>query len=82
MGDDHPSRFEEQYSTDDVLGVFGEVPGPAVVPADVKDALGCSGQTARNKLEELRRDGRIEKREKGRVSLWWLAADEEVSDDA
>lgn len=75
--DSHPTRFTEQYSTDDVLGVFDEVPGPTIVPADVVDELGCSGDTARNKLDELRRDGRVKKREKGRVTLWWLAEEGE-----
>lgn len=73
MGEDHPSRFEEKYSTDDVLDVFEEVPGPTIIVADVKDELGCSRGTARNKLHELHDQGRVEMREKGRVSLWWLA---------
>ncbi len=71
--DSHPTRFTEQYSTDDVRAVFDEIPGPALIAADVRDELGCSRDTARNKLGELHAEGVVETREKGRVTLWWLA---------
>lgn len=83
MAEDHPTRFEEQYSTEDVRGVFDEVRGPALISSDVTEALGCGDQTARNKLEELHDDGRVERRETSHTTLWWLSEDEqeEVSDD-
>lgn len=77
----HPTRFEEQYSTDDVRGVFEQVRGPTIVSSDVTEALGCGDQTARNKLDELHDSGVVKKRKTPVSTLWWLAADEEVSDD-
>lgn len=67
--------FVENTSHSDVLGVFREVEGPVVTSGDVADALGCTRETARRKLNELYDQGRVGKRKTaGRVVYWKLAA--------
>lgn len=66
-------QYVETTALDDVLGVFGEVRGPVVTSADVADALDCSRDTARRKLTELRRQGRVESRETAGRVVWWLS---------
>jgi hypothetical protein len=67
--------FVEDTSHDDVLAVFGHVEGPVVTSGDVADALGCTRETARRKLDELYEQGRLGKRKTaGRVVYWKLAA--------
>ena len=73
-------RYVETTALDDVLGVFGEIRGPVVTSADVADALDCSRDTARRKLGELRRQGRVESRETAGRVVWWLS--NSGSDDA
>lgn len=66
--------FVENTSHDDVLAVFDDVEGPVVTSGDVADALGCTRETARRKLNELHDRGRLGKRKTaGRVVYWKLA---------
>ena len=77
-------RWQARVTPEDVLDVFESVAGPPVITSnDVASSLDCSGDTARNKLNTLYGQRRVDKREAGRTTLWWRAADfEEVSDDA
>jgi predicted ArsR family transcriptional regulator len=72
-------EFAEAVTLDDVLGVFATVEGPIATSGDVADALDCTTQTARRKLNQLREKGAIDSRVAGRTTVWWLtdAADEE-----
>lgn len=68
-GDD--GTFVEATSHDDVRDVFDRVEGPVVTSGDVADALDCSRETARRKLDELYEDGRVGRRKTaGRVVYW------------
>jgi DNA-binding Lrp family transcriptional regulator len=71
---DHGSgRYVEKATLDDVLDAVDAVDGPPVATtADVADATGISRDTARRKLEKLRENGRVERRETaGRAMLYW-----------
>lgn len=70
MGEDNPSGYGEQYSTDAVREVFDEYPRQVITARDVKDTLGCSIETARRKLEILEAAGVVKKRKTGRTVLW------------
>ncbi|MFC7189408.1 hypothetical protein ACFQL7_05815 [Halocatena marina] len=47
--------FIETVTLDAVVGVFDTMAGPAITSSDVADSLGCTPETAREKLTELHR---------------------------
>ena len=65
-------EFAEAVTLDAVLGVFERVEGPVATSGDVADALGCTTQTARRKLKQLRDEGQVGSRLAGRTTVWWL----------
>lgn len=72
---DERGQFSEQVGLTDVLDVFEIVDGPVVTSGDVASATGCSGDTARRKLETLYEQGRVGRRKTaGRVVYWRLDA--------
>lgn len=64
-------EFVETISLEDVLGVFDTVDGPVVLSADVADALGCTRETARRKLEQLHERGDLDRRKVSRRMIYW-----------
>ncbi len=79
-GDD--GSFVETVTLGDVLGVFGAVEGPVVLSADVADALDCSRETARRKLEALHDRGEVERRKVSKRVIYWRPADDDPSPTA
>ena len=71
-------RYVETAPLDAVLAVFEQVRGPVVSSADVADALDCSTDTARRKLAELHREGRVERRETAGRVVWWRVAGDDA----
>lgn len=63
--------FVETVSLEDVLGVFDAVDGPVILSADVADALGCSRETARRKLQTLHDRGDLARRKVSRRVIYW-----------
>ena len=72
-------EFVDEVEPEDVLEVFDEVPGSVVTSADVADALSCSDETARKKLDALVEDGKAKKRASAGRNLYWLTDDESGS---
>jgi len=74
-------EFTETVTHARVLEVFESVEGPSITSTDVAEALGCSDETARRKLEELHQKGIVGRRKTGRTVLWWIikARDEEFN---
>lgn len=70
---DEKGRYVSDVTADDVLEVFESVAGPTITTSDVVDALDCSREVARNRLNELADRGLAERRKSGRVILWWRA---------
>jgi predicted ArsR family transcriptional regulator len=64
-------EFVETTTVEDVLEIFDEVRGPVVLSADVADALGCSRETARRKLDELHDGGDVDRRKVSRRVVYW-----------
>lgn len=74
-------QFAAEYSEEDVMDVFDEVRGPAILSSDVEQSLGCALETARQKLLSLQAQGRVGRRKAGGRSLWWRTDDEGDSDE-
>lgn len=74
-------RYAETVTPEDVLGVFGRVEGPVVTSGDVADALDCSRETARRKLQRLEARGRIASRKTAGRVVWWIVAGSEPPRD-
>lgn len=68
-GDD--GRYTEAITLQDVLGVFESVEGPVVTSGDVAEALGCSRETARRKLQTLEEHDRVASRKTAGRVVWW-----------
>lgn len=63
--------FVETVALADVYAVFDDVAGPVITTSDVADALGCTPDTARGKLTELQREGRVDRRKTAGRIVWW-----------
>jgi hypothetical protein len=70
-------EYAEMYSTEETYDILASLPKQVGMASDIADALGCSSLTARNKLQELRFDRKIKKRDTGgRAVLWYIPEDE------
>jgi len=66
-------EYVETTSTRAVLTAMRDADGPVVTVGDVAEAVACSRETARRKLTELHREGRVERREIGASAvIWWV----------
>ena len=75
-------EYAEMYSTEETYDILASLPKQVGMASDIADALGCSSLTARNKLQELRFDRKIKKRDTaGRAVLWYIP-DEDETDEA
>jgi len=73
---DAEGKYEEMYSPEEVYDVLASFPKQVGIASDISEALGCSPLTARNKLQELRFDRRIKKRDTGGRTVLWYIPDE------
>lgn len=68
---DDKGQYTKTVSLSEVLGVFEVVAGPVVTTGDVASITGCSGDTARRKLERLYDQGKVGRRKTaGRIVYW------------
>ena len=68
--------YKETVTPTRVLEVLRTADDPVVTASGVGDALGCTGQAARKKLNALHEDGRVERKEVGaRAVVWWTDKD-------
>jgi predicted ArsR family transcriptional regulator len=66
-------EYAEMYSTEEAYDILASLPKQVGIASDISDALGCSTLTARNKLQELRFERKVEKRDTGgRTVLWYI----------
>lgn len=66
-------EYVESVSTDMVLKAIDVSSYPVVTVRDVADALDCSGETARRKLNQLHDEGEVERRKVGATAVvWWV----------
>lgn len=66
---DEQGRFEEKVTLEDVLDLFNDEPLSA---SDVAETFDISNRAALNKLERLREEGEVERKNVGsRAVVWW-----------
>lgn len=73
-------EYAEMYSPEEVYDILASLPKQVGMTSDISDALGCSPLTARNKLQELRFERKIKKRDTGGRAVLWYIPDEENAD--
>ena len=74
-------EYAEMYSTEETYDILASLPKQVGMASDIADALGCSSLTARNKLQELRFDRKIKKRDTGgRTVLWYIPETDETDE--
>jgi hypothetical protein len=73
--------FAEKGTLDDVRGVFDEVRGPVITSSDVADALNCTTEAARQKLQQLYDAGEVDRRKTGRTMVYWDTGGERITPD-
>jgi hypothetical protein len=66
-------EYEELYPPEEVYGIIEDMPNQVVTTGDISNELGCTIDSGRNKLKELRFDRKIKKRDAGgRSDLWYI----------
>lgn len=76
-------EYAEMYSTEETYDILASLPKQVGMASDIADALGCSPLTARNKLQELRFDRKIKKRDTGgRAVLWYIPETDETDEES
>jgi predicted ArsR family transcriptional regulator len=75
-------EYAEMYSTEEVYDILASLPKQVGIASDISDALGCSTLTARNKLQELRYERKVEKRDTGGRTVLWYIPDENSEESA
>ena len=75
-------EYAEMYSTEEVYDILASLPKQVGIASDISDVLGCSTLTARNKLQELRYERKVEKRDTGGRTVLWYIPDENSEESA
>jgi predicted ArsR family transcriptional regulator len=67
---DEQGRFEEKVRSEDILSMFED--GEPISATDVADRFDISNRAALNKLDRLKEEGEIERKNVGsRAVVWW-----------
>jgi predicted transcriptional regulator len=77
---DDSERFEGRITLDDILAAFELVDETVYTSSDIAEVVGCSRESARQKLTRLFDQGRINRRKHGRFMVWWRIPPEEVEE--
>jgi predicted ArsR family transcriptional regulator len=65
--------YKETVTPARVLEAMNTADDPVVTAGEVGEALDCTGQAARKKLNQLHEDGKVERKEVGaRAVVWWI----------
>lgn len=73
MDEDRSGPFEKQYSDDEILEFVSEE--EVVTTKEVADHFEYHIQTARRRLKQLHKDGRVRKKDVGKRFVWWISQD-------
>lgn len=65
MDREESGQFTTQYTNEEILSVFDSAPIPVLTAPEVAAEVGCSRNTARNRLEELVADAHLHRKEVG-----------------
>lgn len=77
----HASEFlhrlgDEKATKEEVVEYITDVKGETVTTYDIATKFGCLPVVAQTWLENLQKEGRLEHRNSGSVSLWWISETE------
>ena len=75
-------KYIEMIPPERILGVFDMVDRPVILSTDVADALDCSGETARRKLQQLHEQGELKRRKVSRRVIYWRVEESDAFDTA
>lgn len=73
---DNAGQYQQQMTRDDILQVFEDVEGPAIMTSDLASHLECTPETARKRLQRLDDLGVLESRTTGGRNLYWRKQDD------
>jgi DNA-binding IclR family transcriptional regulator len=64
--------YAQETTPRDVIEAFEELRGTDLTPQELAEACDCSPDTARRRLRGLEEAGRVQHRQSGNTTLWWL----------
>jgi hypothetical protein len=71
-------EYAELYPPEEVYAVIENMPNKVATTGDISNELGCTIDSGRNKLKELRFQHKIKKRDAGgRSDLWYIPIEDE-----
>jgi hypothetical protein len=71
-------EYAELYPPEEVYAVIENMPNKVATTGDISNELGCTIDSGRNKLKELRFEHKIKKRDAGgRSDLWYIPIEDE-----
>jgi hypothetical protein len=68
---DDEGNYGRQFTVEAVREAFETIDEPVIITSDVAEQLGCSGETARKRLNDLYDAGVVNKRTFGQQTVWW-----------
>jgi predicted nucleotidyltransferase len=70
-------EYVETVTAEKVLSVLESIATPVATATEVGEKIGCTGQAARKKLDQLHDTGDVERKTVGaRAVVWWLSEDD------
>lgn len=76
-------EYVETVPEEKVLNALRSISDPVATAAEIGEKIGCTGQTARKKLDRLHERGRVERKTVGaRAVVWWPTEDTTALDSA
>lgn len=69
-------EYVETVTSEKVLSALESIATPVATATEVGEEIGCTGQAARKKLDQLHEAGNVERKTVGaRAVVWWLSED-------
>lgn len=68
---DDEGNYGRQFTVEAVREAFETIDEAVIITSDIAEKLGCSGETARKRLNDLYDAGVVNKRTFGQQTVWW-----------
>lgn len=80
---DESGKFGEKVTDQDVLKMFDDADAPVLTAAEIADELPLSGSAVNSRLNRMREDGLVDRKETGaRAVAWWATVAPRLSPEA
>jgi response regulator of citrate/malate metabolism len=73
---DEDGQYIEQITVESVLSVFESAEIPVLTATEVAEAVNCSRPSAYNKLEQLKKQGKLHKKKVGGRAVVYIRLDD------